>query len=323
MDEQKNKIKSKNSKLNIILLRILFYLLILLLFVIFVVPKADQIKQGLRVATKANTDWVVIAVCFLVLTYFASAFVYIVLAKSPIKYVKTVLVQIATSFANRLIPGGFGGIGLNADYLIRSKHSPSEASSVVATNSIVAIVSHLLLLIIALLIGNLSPKHLIEGRVYSIKIILIILLLLILVIYFLSKRQNMWLKFKQFIIKTWLYILDYRKNLHKLLLGLIGASLVTLFYVAILYASAHASGLHVSFVQAFVAYTAGILLGAVVLTPGGLIGVEAGLYAALVSFKFEPSVVFSTIVIFRLITFWLPIIPGYVSFLLLRKSKAI
>lgn len=303
--------------------KILFYLAILILFAIFVVPKTGQIHQGIKVASQANFGWILLAIGSLALTYFAAALVYLFLAKLPLKYLKTVAVQLATSFTNRLVPGGFGGIGLNVDYLMKNKHQPSEASSVVTTNTIVALTSHILLLTGALIIGNISPKLLVAGKTLSPRFLLLVALVIFVIILSLNWRQNLWLKITSFIKKTWAHVVEYRNHPLRLILALLGATAITMLFVTALYASAHASGLPVSFIQAFIAYTAGVLIGAAVLTPGGLVGVEAGLFAALVSFKFDSSLVFSTIIIFRLLAFWLPIVPGYISFLLLRKYKVV
>jgi uncharacterized membrane protein YbhN (UPF0104 family) len=206
---------------------------------------------------------------------------------------------------------------------MKNKHQPSEASSVVTTNTIVALTSHILLLTGALIIGNISPKLLVAGKTLSPRFLLLVALVIFVIILSLNWRQNLWLKITSFIKKTWAHVVEYRNHPLRLILALLGATAITMLFVTALYASAHASGLPVSFIQAFIAYTAGVLIGAAVLTPGGLVGVEAGLFAALVSFKFDSSLVFSTIIIFRLLAFWLPIVPGYISFLLLRKYKVV
>ena len=69
--------------------------------------------------------------------------------------------------------------------------------------------------------------------------------------------------------------------------------------------------------------TTGVIVGMVTPTPGGLGGVEAGLVGAIVAYGNSSSLAFSAVIIYRLVTFWLPIIPGYLCFWLLRRRKVI
>ena len=101
------------------------------------------------------------------------------------------------------------------------------------------------------------------------------------------------------------------------------AAIVTTFYVLAFFACAYAVGLPITIVQAFLIYTLGLLLGAATMTPGGLGGVEAGLAAGLAAVKDDYGLAFSVVIIYRVVTFWLPIVPGYIAFWLLRRHKKV
>ena len=58
------------------------------------------------------------------------------------------------------------------------------------------------------------------------------------------------------------------------------------------------------------------------LAPGGVGAVDAGMIGAFVLFGIPEETVFPAILIYRLIAFWLPIPPGIVAFLQLRKRVA-
>lgn len=65
-----------------------------------------------------------------------------------------------------------------------------------------------------------------------------------------------------------------------------------------------------------VGYGAAHLLNALPITPGGLGLVEAGLSATYVAFGVPPSVALTTVLVYRLISFWLPVaagVPAYLS----------
>lgn len=303
--------------------KVLFYLAILILFLIAVVPQFDQLITGIKEIQNASVYWLLAAILFFIFTYVSAAVTYQLLAKHKLKFIKTLFVQVACSFANRLLPGGLGGLGLNIDYLIKNKHNSAQASSVAAMNTFVALVSHGLLFFIAIITAQDSIKNLITQNsrfLWAIPMLFAIGLTSIVVI---NKIPGLNKKISKFISDTWRNIIAYKGSLGKVLLAILTASATTGFYVLALFACAHSLGVSLDLLQAFLIYTLGVAVGAVLVTPGGLGGAEAGLYAGMVGYGYEPSLVFSIVIIFRFIIFWLPILPGYFVFTLLRKLKVI
>jgi glycosyltransferase 2 family protein len=66
-------------------------------------------------------------------------------------------------------------------------------------------------------------------------------------------------------------------------------------------------------------YLAAPVLAAVAPTPGGLGAVEAALIAGLAGAGMSSGLAVSTVLLFRLVTYWLPVAPGWVSLRLLRR----
>jgi uncharacterized protein (TIRG00374 family) len=103
-------------------------------------------------------------------------------------------------------------------------------------------------------------------------------------------------------------------------LAVIGAIGFWAANIAILWASFEAFSVDVPIavlVQGFfVGMAANLFPGA----PGGVGAVDAGLIGAFVLFGLPGSDVFAAVLIYRLIAFWLPIPPGVVAFLQLRKT---
>lgn len=103
-------------------------------------------------------------------------------------------------------------------------------------------------------------------------------------------------------------------------LAVIGAIGFWAANIAILWASFEAFSVDVPvavLVQGFfVGMAANLFPGA----PGGVGAVDAGLIGAFVLFGLPGSDVFAAVLIYRLIAFWLPIPPGIVAFLQLRKT---
>src|SRR5579859_3010060 len=72
-----------------------------------------------------------------------------------------------------------------------------------------------------------------------------------------------------------------------------------------------------------VVYLTGSALGSIVPTPGGLGAVEAALTAGLVATGMHGTEAASSVLLFRLLTFWLPIPIGWVALNYLERKDAL
>jgi uncharacterized membrane protein YbhN (UPF0104 family) len=79
-----------------------------------------------------------------------------------------------------------------------------------------------------------------------------------------------------------------------------------------LFLTMQAFGLHLTPMQTFSAYGISQLAGGLPGTPGGIGFTEAGLVGALAAFGFPASVTLAPILVYRIISYWLPAIAGLV-----------
>ena len=106
----------------------------------------------------------------------------------------------------------------------------------------------------------------------------------------------------------------------KLAEGIGGILLLNLSYIAVLYASVAAFGGSMSIALVAVVYLAGATIGQAAPTPGGLGAVEAALVAGLTAAGLDAGTAVSAVLLYRLITFWLPTVPGYWAFTKLTRE---
>jgi uncharacterized protein (TIRG00374 family) len=92
--------------------------------------------------------------------------------------------------------------------------------------------------------------------------------------------------------------------------------------IGILWASFHAYGVHVPLGVVVMGFFVGMVANLFPFAPGGVGAVDAGLIGTFVLFDLPSSSVFAAVLTYRLIAFWLPIPPGVVAFLQLRKTVA-
>jgi len=99
----------------------------------------------------------------------------------------------------------------------------------------------------------------------------------------------------------------------KLTEGIGGILLLNLSYIAVLFACVQAFGGTLSVVAVAVVYLAGATIGQAAPTPGGLGAVEAVLSAGLTAAGLDAGTAVSAVLLFRLVTFWVPTVPGYLA----------
>jgi undecaprenyl-diphosphatase len=109
----------------------------------------------------------------------------------------------------------------------------------------------------------------------------------------------------------------------KLALLLGGSILLTLAYLTTLYFSVQAFGGGLAFATVGAIYLVGSAVAQAAPTPGGLGAVEAALIGGLVAAGLENSVAVPAVFLYRLFTFWLPILPGWLSFTWLQRHEYI
>ncbi len=300
---------------------VLFLAIVLVAIYVFL-PQIKDLKTSITLARHADRSWLLLALLLIVVTYGFATLSYQLLARHPLKVRRTLLVQISSACANRLLPAGLGGLSLNTAYLYNNKHKIAEASTVAATNNLLGIVGHLLVLGVALVFLPSSVKftnnfHVSRGIYISVAVVIAGLIATILVF----PKIRHWLE--NF---SWQVVRDigaYSKHPLRLLAALFSSIGLTLCYVSALVVCMIAFGVHLDFTQVLVIFTLGSIVGTATPTPGGLIGIEAGLIAGFVAFGISAPKALAIVLTYRFISYWLPILPGLVGLIYVKRRHLI
>jgi uncharacterized protein (TIRG00374 family) len=118
-------------------------------------------------------------------------------------------------------------------------------------------------------------------------------------------------------------LLEVAQHPRKLALGIGGALLLSATYIGCLAACVAAFGRTVPIASIAVVYLTGSAIGSVLPTPGGLGGVEAALTAGLTAAGMPGAVAVSSVLLFRLLTFWLPVPFGWAALSFLERKHAL
>ncbi|MDY7102034.1 MAG: lysylphosphatidylglycerol synthase transmembrane domain-containing protein [Actinomycetota bacterium] len=230
--------------------------------------------------------------------------------------------QVAASFVGKLAPSAAGGLALNVRLLQRSGADLTTATSASAINVVAGFIVHL-----ALMVGFFvwTGRNEYGGlRIPDERVLLLVLAITVVAI-----AVTLALPFgRRFVIApamrairtamSTVTAVATRPTGVAMLLG--GSAGITLSYLGALLATAAAFGSDVNPAEIGAAYLGAMALASAAPTPGGLGAIEAALVAALGSFGMPAGVAVSVVLTFRLVTFWVPVLPGWAAFAWMQRN---
>jgi uncharacterized membrane protein YbhN (UPF0104 family) len=234
-----------------------------------------------------------------------------------------VLAQLAGDFATLVSPPTLGAIAINVRFLQKAGLHPALAAASVGVSQVMAFVFHILLLLgFGIAAGTqadltFSPPQIVVIAVVAAVIVLLALLAVPAVRRTIRKRVGPTLK------EVVPRLVTVAQRPLKLLEGIGGILVLNLAYIAVLYACVAAFGGEMGFAVVAVVYLAGATIGQAAPTPGGLGAVEAALAAGLTAGGLDAGLAVSAVLLYRLVTFWLPTVPGYWAFNWLTRKGAL
>ncbi len=278
----------------------------------------DVLLQSLRSLDHAKFGWLVAALLLTVTTFILAAAIYTALALKPLRYRHTLLVELASAFTNRLLPAGLGSLGLHGLYLYKQKHSAAQATAVVSVNNLLGITAHLFLLIV--LIG-LRPEtlHSFHMSIFHIQPWYVAAaILLIVVLGLLPRVRSKLVGFGHNLLVSFRAM-----HTRRVMAATVLALLLTATYTLILLSAARSIWIHLGLFEIFIIFSLGMLAGTATPTPGGLVGAEAGLFAGFVAYGVNAPAAGAAVLLYRLCTYWLPLLPGAIALLAVRVRKIV
>jgi glycosyltransferase 2 family protein len=284
-------------------------------------PQVGQLAQTLGALQEAHWTWLAVGLALTAASYLAAAVAQLGAVDPPLALGRTTLVQVASSFANRLTPASLGGIGLNVRYLQRAGMDRPAAVAAVALNTAAGVLVHLLgLLVAAALIGHAELHTVQIPRGWPALVALAgVLAAGGLVLWSPLARRR--LVFPALRAGRELAGMLRRPGKAAQLLG--GSAGVTLTYALTLAGCLAAFNAHLPLASTVALYLAAAAVASVSPTPGGLGAMEAALVAGLTAAGAPTGPAVAGVLAFRLLTFWLPILPGWLAYRALRTAGTI
>ncbi|MFD9631609.1 lysylphosphatidylglycerol synthase domain-containing protein [Streptomyces violascens] len=291
----------------------------------FLLVQLTNIKFGDLIAN-AQWGWVAAAVLFSALSYPAAAASLLGFVPERVPFWRAVTAQVAGSFVKLVAPAAVGGVALNTRFLQRAGVRPGLAVASVGASQLFGLASHIsLLLIFGYVTGTeqtseLSPSRtVIAGLLTAAVLILVVTAVPFLRKFVVSRVRSL---FAGVVPR----MLDVLQRPQKLITGIGGMLLLTGVFVMCLDASIRAFGTGsehtLSYASVAVVFLTANALGSAAPTPGGVGAVELALSTALTIAGMTAETATSAVLLYRLLTFWLPVLPGWLCFnYLTRKGQ--
>jgi undecaprenyl-diphosphatase len=288
-----------------------------------VLPQLAQVGASWHAAQSANWAWLAVVVAASALTYLASAAALIGSVPVWPPVWPTVLTQAASSFINRVSPANIGGMALNVRYLQKAGVPPASGVAAVAVNSVAGACVHVVMLVIFAIWASQGLARAFPLPSAS-KLLLVLALVAALVGIVLATRKGRRFASTQLLTGVRSALASLRAvaaSPVRLTLLLGGSVLVTAAYIGGLAAAVQAFGGGVGFAEIGAVYLGASAIAAASPTPGGLGAIEAALVAGLTGVGLGAGVAVSAVLAYRLATYWLPVVPGWLALRLLQRRS--
>ncbi|GAA3192430.1 lysylphosphatidylglycerol synthase transmembrane domain-containing protein [Actinocorallia longicatena] len=295
--------------------------------VVIAVMNRDAVATGAESLIHSDREWLVAALV-------ASLFLLVVgtitqLGSMPVTppAARVFAVQVAASFANHLLPAGAGGIAVNLRFLRRHGLSKAMAVGSIGLNSLAGLITHLLLLVVAL---AAVPSAVVKFESFSrhlnpvsIGAIAAVTCALVAVLAWTGVKRGWWRTLRSRLARDFAPLGAVLRHPIRAAALWLGSATVPVIHGVILFALLRGLGVLVAAVSVVAVYVVVSSLCAVVPSPGGIGGLDVALVAALPAIGVPSSAALAAVLGYRLLTVWLPFAPGAAVLAFLAHRKVI
>ncbi|MDY7106970.1 MAG: flippase-like domain-containing protein [Actinomycetota bacterium] len=230
--------------------------------------------------------------------------------------------SVGSSFASKLAPAGLGGMALNVRFLQKQGVDEPVAVTGVGLNTIAGLVGHVSLTGVFVVwagrdaFGSFElpdPRWFLIGAGIALALAALSMAVP-------RTRQIVLHRLVPVVRRALDGTSEVLRRPGKLAMLLGGSISVTFFYIVTLYFATQAFGGGLAFATVGAIYLVGQAVAQAAPTPGGLGAVEAALIGGLVAAGMDDTIAVPAVFMYRLFTFWVPILPGWLAFTWLQRN---
>jgi undecaprenyl-diphosphatase len=236
---------------------------------------------------------------------------------------RTVAAALASTFAGRLAPANVGSLATLGTFLYKQGATVPEATASLGLDAVGGVVVHVSLLAVsAVAVGQVPhaavhlPRHWLAGLLVAAGLAAAGV---IGVWVTLRGGTELGERVRRAVRQGWDGLVAALRSPRRALQLIGGSVLITVSQVLTLYLSLLALRGHTAMVTVAFVYLAGSAIAAAAPTPGGLGAFEAATVSGLALFGTAGGPAIAGVLLYRLISFWLPILPGAIALRTLRR----
>jgi uncharacterized protein (TIRG00374 family) len=281
-----------------------------------------QVNLG-QILADAQGGWALAVLGFTALSITGASLVITGAVTERLSFARTYLTQLAVAFSGLVAPSAIGNIALNLRYLQRAGVDPAVAGGSIGLAQVAQFSSYFVLLLLSSVLAGTGQRASFTPPLAGVIGLIVVVALLLGALAMPAGRRLVIARFLPVMRRVIPRLVAIFQDPRKMVTLFSGALLLDLSFVAALTCATRAFGVTPPVAAVAVVYFAGAIIGSAVPTPGGLGGVEAALSAGLVAVGLDASVAVSSVLLFRLCTYWLPIPFGWASLNYLQRVGAI
>lgn len=263
--------------------------------------------------TSMNWWWALLGLAVSALTYIGAAAALWACADGMVSFFSLSIMQIANTFAATTTPAGVGGLALSTRFLQKGGVSTIRATTAVALQQSVQVIVHVALLILFTTLAGASTdlSHFVPSATILYLIGGVALGLIGAFLFVPILRRWLATAVRPKLKEVLNDLADVAREPKRLALIILGCAGTTLGAALALWASVEAFGGTTSFVTVTVVTMVGGTLASAAPTPGGVGAVEAALIGGLAAFGVPAAIGVPSVLLYRMLTCWLPVFVGW------------
>ena len=279
-----------------------------------------------KLVAQANFGWTAVALALSALTYIGATLAITGFTLERLNIIRTLLVQVAGSFVILVTPAAVGGVALNVRYLRKAEVNATDAAASVGVTQVMSFIVFIILVIVSAAIAGTSKatRALTTPHEWEYVALAVLVGIALIVIAIPAGRRQVFARVGSVAGQVIPRLLDVAQRPVKLAQGIGGSVLISIAYILCLAASVLAVGdSSVPLASIAVAYLAGNAAGSFIPTPGGIGAVETALSFWLVYAGMPAAEAITAVLLFRVVTFWLPVLGGWVALHYLQRRDVL
>ncbi len=282
----------------------------------FLFPQLADLPGIIDQVGEANWGWLPLILLCSALTYIGASISLAGAIPERLPGGPLLAASVGSSFASKLAPAGLGGMALFARFLQKQGVDRAVAVSGVGLNTVAGVVGHVTLIGVFLVwagreaFGSFSlpdPGWFLLGAGIAVAFVALGFAIP-------ATRRMILDRLIPVLARAFDGISDVLRRPGKVAMLLGGSILITLAYLTTLYFSIAAFGGGLAFATVGAVFLVGSAVAQAAPTPGGLGAMEAALIGGLVAAGLDNTEAVPAVFLYRLVTFWIPILPGWLAF---------